>query len=292
MSSTTVLMDADKSVTAHFSALSYTLSVSGAGGSVTVDGELYALPWSGQFAYDAAVTLQAVAGGDMRFDGWTGDLESEENPLALRMNRSWDLTVVFSSIEVFSDVDASFWAAREIAACAHAGIVQGYWDNTYHPERAVTRDQMAVYIARALAGSDDNVQVPTGVVSPSFTDVGGDHWAYRHVEYCAGADIVQGYPGGAYHPDEVVNRGQMAVYIARAMVTPSGDAGLPDPPSGAPTFTDVTAGNGWSWCYRHVEYCYVQGVVQGYWDGTYHPEREVTRDQMAVYVARAFELPM
>jgi hypothetical protein len=33
-------------------------------------------------------------------------------------------------------------------------------------------------------------------------------------------------------------------------------------------------------------------VVQGYDDGYYHPEVMVTRDQMAVYVARAFDLPM
>jgi len=33
-------------------------------------------------------------------------------------------------------------------------------------------------------------------------------------------------------------------------------------------------------------------VVNGYWDGTYGPGNPVTRDQMAVYVARAFELPL
>jgi hypothetical protein len=45
------------------------------------------------------------------------------------------------------------------------------------------------------------------------------------------------------------------------------------------------------WSYRYVEYAADLGIVQGYWDGTYHPG-EVTRDQMAVYVQRAFELPV
>jgi hypothetical protein len=102
---------------------------------------------------------------------------------------------------------------------------------------------------------------------------------------------VQGYPGGNYQPDTVVNRGQMAVYIARAMVSPSGDAVIPDPPEG-PAFTDVSAANDWSWCYQHVEYLSDEGIVQGYWDGSYRPEQSVTRDQMAVYIARAFHLPM
>ncbi|UCC69749.1 MAG: S-layer homology domain-containing protein [Armatimonadota bacterium] len=39
-----------------------------------------------------------------------------------------------------------------------------------------------------------------------------------------------------------------------------------------------------------MEYCVGNGVVAGYEDGYYHPEFAVTRDQMAVYVARAFGL--
>ena len=42
--------------------------------------------------------------------------------------------------------------------------------------------------------------------------------------------------------------------------------------------------------YTHVEYCVENGVVSGYLDGLYHPDYAVTRDQMAVYVARAFGL--
>jgi DNA-binding beta-propeller fold protein YncE len=199
----------------------------------------------------------------------------------LRMAGSW----------LFSDIARDFWAHDAIVACADAGIVAGYPDGAYHPEREVTRDQMAVYISRALAGGDGEVQVPSGVAEPTFGDVGEDHWAYRYVEYCAAAGVVQGYPDGGYHPDETVNRGQMAVYIARAVVSPTGDAAVPDPPAEA-TFSDVTADNEWAWCYRHVEYCAAEGVVQGYWDGSYRPEAAVTRDQMAVYVQRAFGLPM
>jgi len=44
------------------------------------------------------------------------------------------------------------------------------------------------------------------------------------------------------------------------------------------------------WAYKHIEYCVENGVVQGYPDGCYRPEHTATRDQMAVYVARAFHL--
>jgi hypothetical protein len=207
------------------------------------------------------------------------------------------ITVAFDNFRAnsgsFTDVPADYWAYPAIAAAFDAGVVQGYADNTYRPTLPVDRGSMAVYLARAIAGGDDAVPQP-GAGTQSFTDVPADHWAYRHIEYVASSEVnvVQGYPGGNYKPGDPVNRGQMAVYIARAMVTPSGDAGVPDPPAGDPTFSDVAAEGDWSWCYRHVEYLAAEGIVQGYWDGTYRPDEAVTRDQMAVYVARAFALPM
>ena len=49
---------------------------------------------------------------------------------------------------------------------------------------------------------------------------------------------------------------------------------------------------GAAWAQEHVEYAVARGMVSGYPDGFYHPEVGVTRDQMAVFVARAFEMPM
>ena len=61
-----------------------------------------------------------------------------------------------------------------------------------------------------------------------------------------------------------------------------------EPPE-TPSFSDVAADY---WCYRNVEYLAGAAVVGGYTDGTYRPTWQVCRDQMAVYVARAFELLM
>ncbi len=52
----------------------------------------------------------------------------------------------------FSDVWETSWAYQVVAASAAAGIVSGYPDGTYEPTDPVTRDQMAVYISRSLAG--------------------------------------------------------------------------------------------------------------------------------------------
>jgi hypothetical protein len=186
----------------------------------------------------------------------------------------------------FSDVGIEHWARDEIVACVNAGVVSGYGDGTYQPGNPVTRDQMAVYISRALAGGDENV--PDFTDTPTFPDVGDTHWALKYVEYAVSCSVVGGYLDGTYHPEYPVTRDQMAVYVARSICDPTGEDGLADyVPADPRNFPDVSSG---FWSYKHVEYCVENGVVSGYLDGLYHPEVVVTRDQMAVYVARAFGL--
>jgi hypothetical protein len=66
---------------------------------------------------------------------------------------------------------------------------------------------------------------------------------------------------------------------------------VPDDTDGA-SFDDVTEAGAWAWCFKHVEYCAGAGLVQGYADNTYRPAVIVTRDQMAVYIARMLDLPL
>ncbi len=176
------------------------------------------------------------------------------------------------------------WAYYQIMACVEARIVAGYQDGTYQPTSAVTRDQMAVYIARALAGGDENV--PSCGCPPTFPDVDAEHWALDYVEYAVDENVVAGYDDGSYHPEHQVNRAQMAVYITRARGWVSVDDDMTTAPE---VFPDVPAGY---WAGTAVQACADNGVAQGYLDGNYYPDNIVTRDQMAVYVARAFELTM
>jgi len=207
-----------------------------------------------------------------------------DGPSPLSDSDTADLTVQPSGM--FSDVPPDHWACAEIEACVDAGIVQGYGDGTYQPIVYVSRDQMAVYISRALAGGESNVPEFTG--TPSFTDVPLTWWALKHIEYAVANNVVQGYQDNTYHPEDIVDRAQMAVYVARAMVAPQGDAAFDTYIPVAPrNFPDVPSD---SWGYKQIEYCVEHGVVQGYDDNLYHPEREVTRAQMAVYVCRAFGL--
>jgi PKD repeat protein len=176
----------------------------------------------------------------------------------------------------------SFWAFDEVLDCVDAGVVAGYDDGLYHPDIQIDRALMATYTARALAGGDSSV--PDGPPTPTFPDVDTGFWAYKYVEYAVSHHVVQGYDDGYYHPEILLDRGQMAVFIARSVA--GDDASVPDGPATA-TFPDVDTG---FWSYKHIEYCVDQGIVGGYPDGNYWPALPVTRDQMAVYVARALPL--
>jgi DNA-binding beta-propeller fold protein YncE len=183
----------------------------------------------------------------------------------------------------FWDLPGHHWAYKEILTCVGAGIVGGYDSGAYQPSSPVTRDQMAVFISRALAGGDDNV--PDGPAEATFNDVPNGHWAYKYVEYCVANDIVQGFDPVTYGPTVTVSRDAMAVFISRAVT--GGDANVPAGPAEA-TFDDVPVDQ---WAYKYVEYCAAEGIVQGYDPVTYGPTITVSRDQMAVFICRAFDLP-
>jgi len=285
---TALTIDGDKTVTVSFFEIQYTLSLTTTGaGTVLVAGVSVELPWSGAFGSGSSVTLEAVPEEDTEFIGWSGDVSLAGNPIEVAIDADKDIVVVFFTPTSYTDISNDYWAVDAIEALTDAGIVNGYPDGFYRPTITVDRGSLAVYIARAMTGGD--VNVPAGPVEPTFPDVTDEHWAYDYVEYAAGSCVVEGYPDGNYHADWHINRAQMAVFVARSIVEPTGEAGMDsyEPPAD-PTFRDVPTNY---WCFKHIEYLAEHDVVNGYPDGNYNPSWEVTRDQMAVYIMRAFDLP-
>jgi len=217
-------------------------------------------------------------------EAWVVKANGSGEPTRLTYNYSYDSKAAWWAPLAFPDVPRGAWAFNAINACAEADIVHGYWDG-YHPEWTVDRAQMAGFISRVLTGGAVPDPAPG---TQSFTDVPPAHWAYAFIEYCKAQNIVGGY-GADYRPEAAVDRGQMAGFIARAMSPLAQRPDLPGytPPT-TPSFSDVPTG---FWAYKFIEFCHARGVVGGYWDG-YHPEIIVTRDQMAVFIGRAFALPM
>ncbi len=157
-------------------------------------------------------------------------------------------------------------------------VVLGYDDGTYRPAVEVTRDQMAVYIARALKS-------PLPPFEHKFSDIDSIFWARPQIEALADQEIVLGYDDGTYRPTVVVTRDQMAAYISRGMV--GGDENVPSGPA-INTFPDVPVT---FWAFKYIEFAVDHGVTIGFPDGTYGPALATRRDQMATFIWRAFVMP-
>ena len=117
-------------------------------------------------------------------------------------------------------------------------------------------------------------------VYPLFSDVAFEHWSYSWIKALYNAGLTSGYPDGTYRPSNPVTRAEMAVFLLKGMNT--GTYSPPAPDSSHP-FSDI-AGH---WAEGWMEELYDVGLTSGYPDGTYRPQNQVTRAEMAVFLLRA-----
>ncbi|KUK31510.1 MAG: Uncharacterized protein XD63_1231 [Thermoanaerobacterales bacterium 50_218] len=109
-----------------------------------------------------------------------------------------------------------------------------------------------------------------------FPDMKG-HWAFEYVSFLQSRGIIGGYPDGNFHPEEPVTRAALAVMILKAKNL--------DPDPGAAVFPDVPRDH---WAAGAIGAVRAAGFLKGYPDGTFRPERELTRAEAAVVLNRAF----
>ncbi len=184
---------------------------------------------------------------------------------------------------IFADVAADHWARNFIERLYFAGVTGGCFTSplTYCPTATVTRDQMAVFLLRGEHGSAYTPPTATGTM---FADVPATHWAAAWIEQLANEGITGGCGNGNYCPSIPVTRDQMAVFLLRGE---HGGSYVPPEATGA-TFADVPSTH---WAAAWIEQLANEGITGGCGNGNYCPSTPVTRDQMAVFLVRAFGLP-
>lgn len=90
------------------------------------------------------------------------------------------------------------------------GVVEGYKDGTYRPEKVVTRAEMATLIIKAMGLND------YAVGKSSFTDVKG-HWAEPYVAYATSLGFISGFGDGTFRPDQTVTYDQAITMVVQAL---------------------------------------------------------------------------
>ena len=117
----------------------------------------------------------------------------------------------------------------------------------------------------------------------TFTDVPSDYWARPFIETLAANGITAGCGGGGYCPEDLITRAQMAVFLERGM----NGSDFNPPPATGNVFLDVGAGD---FAAAFIEQLYADGITSGCGNSKFCPNSMVTRDQMAVFLVRTFNL--
>jgi hypothetical protein len=166
----------------------------------------------------------------------------------------------------FRDVDPAGTHGGAIGRLALAGIVRGCAPERYCPGAAVTRGDLAAFVAAALGLDTSGV--------PRFTDVRLTHPNAGAIAAVSDARILQGYSDGRFGPDDPLSRAQLASMLVRAFRLPAVTTRAP--------FSDVSATNTHA---ANIAAAHAAGVTRGCGDGKrYCGTTSVTRAQIASFL--------
>lgn len=115
--------------------------------------------------------------------------------------------------------------------------------------------------------------------SSSFTDLTSNHRFYKEISYLLTKEVITGFPDGSFRPNDKVTRSQAAIMIGRALNLNGNQRET--------GFKDVGASSKAS---GFIASAVERGIIKGFPDNTYRPNEPVTRGQMAIFIARAFDL--
>lgn len=170
----------------------------------------------------------------------------------------------------FTDVAGSVHE-QAIRCLALYGFINGTTSTTFTPGRAVTRGQLASFIARAMAWSG----FPFDTSDQGFTDVAGS--PHRDaINGLAAADIIRGTSATTFSPNRPVTRAQAASLIGRSLFL-----------EGLPTGEDVFSDDEGSVHEEAINALASVGIVAGVTPDRFDPDGDVTRGAAASMVARA-----
>lgn len=174
-----------------------------------------------------------------------GTVKPEKNitraEIAAIFARTLKLQGEVQHVKTFNDVETGYWGAEYIETVAARGIFKGYADNTFGPDKPITRAELATAIARYLGVAKETKMTDILRISP-LKDTSGN-WAEQSLEELFRFGIVSGYADGSFHPNNLITRAE-AIKMINGML-------YRGPLNGAePSYPDNHSG---TWSFGHVE---------------------------------------
>ena len=155
----------------------------------------------------------------------------------------------------------------------HDAYLLGYEDGTVRPEGSITRAEVSTIFFRLLTDeSRDKFWSQTN----DYTDVPADAWYNNAVSTLSNAGILDGYEDGTFRPDGNITRAEFATITARFLEA-SYDGGN--------RFPDIDG----HWAAEYINEAANAGIVDGYEDGTFRPQQNITRAEAVTMVNRTVD---
>ncbi len=117
------------------------------------------------------------------------------------------------------------------------------------------------------------------VTSPKFSDVNPKNWYASHLAYLTREEKMYGFKDGTFKPTQEITRAEAVALLGRVLEL--------DGKKRKTIFGDVGAGN---FASGYIQSAYDREIVSGFLDNTFRPSQSVTRAEMAILIANAFDL--
>lgn len=168
----------------------------------------------------------------------------------------------------FSDVPAGSYAVTAINYGVEQGYIHGMSETVFGYGQDITRQDAAVIIASAVAGSSDAVPE---VTTSSFVDVDTDGYANKFIEALVAKGIV-GDGEGHFNPKDAITRAEFSQMVVQAFGFTIEDGAT------VPEFTDTVAG---AWYENAITILSTKVAISGYPDGSFQPNANIAREAAA-----------
>lgn len=208
--------------------------------------------------------------GGYIFDGWYTD-KTYRTPYNFATVLTQDTTIYAKWFLIALPGVTIKKATPKLNTSDHFAYVQGYPDGTVKPTGNITRAETAAILFRLM---DEGSRKTYYSTKSGFRDVATGSWYNTYVATLNNAGVITDSSNGYFRPNEAITRAELAAMLANFTET----AGA------ANYFNDVSASY---WAANAIAICAKLGWITGYPDGSFRPDRNVTRAELMAMINRA-----
>ena len=208
--------------------------------------------------------------GGYIFDGWYTD-KTYRTPYNFATPLTQDTTIYAKWFLIVLPGVTVKKNTPKLNTADHFAYVQGYPDGTVKPAGNITRAETAAILFRLM---DEGSRKTYYSTKSGFRDVASGSWYNTYVATLNNAGVITDSSNGYFRPNEAITRAELAAMLAKFSET-TGAANY---------FNDVSAKY---WAANAIAICAKLGWINGYPDGTFRPDKNVTRAELMAMINRA-----